>query len=299
MGHKTVKALVDSGVSVFRQLGLHRNLQPVDLFISQIDRSQMRIEGMTWLPFKLAGTIGKLKVYVAPDLCGNLILGSDWLRLNKAQICFDPTRLVLEGVDVPLGSEVKSSSPDWDEAPLRKAVSSEGRINIVEKLTEGLYQITLTERYEDGKEEVTLCSSVVEGREMVPLLLVNTANKTITIKEGEELGCTCPLKITKQMRVSKDYERKMETSSPEIKEEDLIVSERCKDEIRKLLKANWDVIANTDKEVGQTGTVQMKIDTGDHPPIRLRPYRTPIHKRKLFEETVNEILGNIERSRPP
>ena len=42
----------------------------------------------------------------------------------------------------------------------------------------------------------------------------------------------------------------------------------------------------------------MKMDTGDHPPIRLRPYRTPIHKRKLAEEAVNEMLdsGIIERS---
>ena len=147
---------------------------------------------------------------------------------------------------------------------------------------------------------LTLCSSVV-GREMVPLLLTNTDSKTITIKEGEKLGYTCQLKITKQIRVSKDYERKMETSSPEIKEEDLIVPERYKDDIRKLLKANGDVIANTDKELGQTGTVQMKIDATDHPTIRLRPYRTPIHKRKLVEETVNEMLdsGIIEGSRFP
>lgn len=97
------------------------------------------------------------------------------------------------------------------------------------------------------------------------------------------------------MRISKKYGRRVETSSPEIKE-DLIVPERYKDE--KLLEANQDVVANTDKELGQ---VQMKIDTGDYPPIRLKPYRTPIHKRKLVEEEVNEMLdsGLIERSRFP
>lgn len=77
--------------------------------------------------------------------------------------------------------------------------------------------------------------------------------------------------------------------------------ERYKDEIRKLLEANRDVVANTDKELGQTETVHMKIDSGDHLPIRLMPYRTPIHKRKLVEEAVSEMLdsGVIERSRPP
>ena len=72
---------------------------------------------------------------------------------------------------------------------------------------------------------------------------------------------------------------------PEINEEDLIGPDRCKDEIRRPLKAN------TAKELRQTGTVLMKI--------RLRAYRTPINNRKLVEEAVNEMLdsGVIERSR--
>ena len=54
----------------------------------------------------------------------------------------------------------------------------------------------------------------------------------------------------------------------------------------------------TDKELGQRKTVEMKIDTGDHPPIKLRPHRTPIHK-KIVEETANEMMdsGMIERSK--
>ena len=74
-----------------------------------------------------------------------------------------------------------------------------------------------------------------------------------------------------EARVSKDYGRKIEASRPEIKEEDLIVPQRYKDNIKRLLKANGDVVANTDQQLGQTGTVQMKIENGDHPFIRLRP----------------------------
>ena len=50
-----------------------------------------------------------------------------------------------------------------------------------------------------------------------------------------------------------------------------------------------------------TRTIQMKIDTGDHPPIKSRPYQTPIHKRKLVEEAVKDMLesGVIERSKSP
>ena len=45
----------------------------------------------------------------------------------------------------------------------------------------------------------------------------------------------------------------------------------------------------------------MKINTGDHLPIRLKPYRTPLHKRKLVEGAVKDMLGAgiIERSVSP
>ena len=60
-------------------------------------------------------------------------------------------------------------------------------------------------------------------------------------------------------------------------------------------------MTNEDKELGQTQTVSMKIDTGDHPPIRLRPYRNLIHKRGVVEEAVKDMLDAriIERSKSP
>ena len=57
-----------------------------------------------------------------------------------------------------------------------------------------------------------------------------------------------------------------------------------------LFRSNRDVLANSDQELGRTRTVKMKIDTGNHPPIKLKPYRTPIHKRVIVEEAVKEML---------
>ena len=43
----------------------------------------------------------------------------------------------------------------------------------------------------------------------------------------------------------------------------------------------------------------MKIETGDHPPIKLRPYRTPLNTRKIIDKAVDEMLeaNIIQRSR--
>lgn len=48
--------------------------------------------------------------------------------------------------------------------------------------------------------------------------------------------------------------------------------------------------------MGRTRSLQMKIDTGDHLSIKLKPYRTPIYKIKMVE-AVKEMLEDslIER----
>lgn len=45
----------------------------------------------------------------------------------------------------------------------------------------------------------------------------------------------------------------------------------------------------------------MKIDTGDHQPIRRRPYHTPLNNRKIIDDAISEMLGAkiIERSKSP
>ena len=68
----------------------------------------------------------------------------------------------------------------------------------------------------------------------------------------------------------------------------------------KVIIENRNVVANSDKELGQTQSVRMKINTGDHPPIRLKPYQTPLHKWELVEGAVKDMLrAGVERSVSP
>ena len=53
---------------------------------------------------------------------------------------------------------------------------------------DGLYQMIPMDGYDNKEGEVTVYSSLVKGSVTVPLLLTNLANKTIRIKQGEELA---------------------------------------------------------------------------------------------------------------
>ena len=71
--------------------------------------------------------------------------------------------------------------------------------------------------------------------------------------------------------------------------------------ITELLEQNRDLFAKTDAELGHTSIIQMKIDTGNHPPIKMRSYRTPLKKRRFVDQAIDDMLGAniIRRSKSP
>ncbi len=61
-------------------------------------------------------------------------------------------------------------------------------------------------------------------------------------------------------------------------------------QLRKLLEEYSDVFALDDSELGCTNLVQHVIDTGDHPPIKQQPYRTPV----VYREKIAKMIADIE-----
>ena len=75
------------------------------------------------------------------------------------------------------------------------------------------------------------------------------------------------------MRIRNENRFRNRTEVNELRGEDITVPERYRRRLKGLLRSNREVITMTDKELGQTKTVEIRIYTGDHPPIKLRPYR--------------------------
>lgn len=57
-----------------------------------------------------------------------------------------------------------------------------------------------------------------------------------------------------------------------------------------VLKKYCDVFSDCNPTLGHCDLQECTIDTGDSRPIRQRPYRTPLAKRKLIDELVDEML---------
>lgn len=62
-----------------------------------------------------------------------------------------------------------------------------------------------------------------------------------------------------------------------------------------------DVLGMKDDGLGECDLLPFNIDTGSTRPIRQRPYRTPLHKRSIIEEQLQDMLDNgvIQPSQSP
>lgn len=141
---------------------------------------------------KIGETNNVQKLYVTPDICGEMILGEDCLCQHKAQIKFNPAVLIVNGEQTPLGrapDKPVSVVIDTDiKLPTRTAVSGSGRLVTKGKLGKGIFQITPVEKYSPEEEEkVALCEIVVDALFRVSIMFSNLANKTMKIMKGEEV----------------------------------------------------------------------------------------------------------------
>lgn len=134
-----------------------------------------------------------------------------------------------------------------------------------------------------------MCETVAKAAEIVPIMLTNLASKTVKIMKEEDVVRDLRVRFIKRVGYFKQRKRG-QNQVWEIKAGELITPEKFKAKIGRLLSANCDVVASSDKELGQTHTVKMQIDTGGQAVIKLRLYRTPMHKRPLVEGVAEDML---------
>ena len=129
-----------------------------------------------------------------------------------------------------------------------------------------------------------------------PLLISNKSGKTIRIKRG----CVVGLMDDQQKGINSTSCQSFSNPSKidPIKIEEIVVSDKYRQQTIDLLSKNEDLNANSDLALEQTDTVKMTIDLKSEEPIKIRPYRTPLNKRRIIDQAIDDMLASkvIERS---
>ncbi|CAG2220461.1 unnamed protein product [Mytilus edulis] len=128
---------------------------------------------------------------------------------------------------------------------------------------------------------------------MISNTVVNFNKNSIRLKRGCVVGKASHLEEINLVNVNQSQGT---SGLKKLDESEISVPQEFKKDILRMIRDNEDVFATSDKDLGCTDTVQMTIDTGDHPPIRLKPYRAPLNQRKIIDKTIEELLeANIIR----
>ncbi|VDI73500.1 Hypothetical predicted protein [Mytilus galloprovincialis] len=127
--------------------------------------------------------------------------------------------------------------------------------------------------------------------------MLNNTNKTICLNRGCVEGKVSDINTNDDSCVTKDGQT---IELIDISNQKIDVPQDYLEVVRSLVNANKDIFADMDKDLGGNKTFKMFIDTGNHHPIKLKPYRT-IHKRPIVDKAIDEMLeaNIIRRSRSP
>lgn len=97
----------------------------------------------------------------------------------------------------------------------------------------------------------------------MPIVLANQTSKTVSIKKGEDVGRALSLS-TIQVKLDERENRCLQQVGG-IEDKEIEAADRHKARVGGLLRSNCCVVAKSDKYLGQTNPVKIKIDTGDPP----------------------------------
>ena len=141
----------------------------------------------------------------------------------------------------------------------------------------------------------------VSSEKTTPFRLLNPTNQPIKIYRRTRLGELTPLTadiatfelLRSDIEAETTREVSMATDTDphtafNLNNTDLTPDQQTS--LRTLLHTYDDVVAYNAQQLGKSSAVKHTIDTGNHPPIRLRSYRTPPASKDEIDEQVHEML---------
>ena len=294
---------------IFDRLSPKPKLTRVIKSLRAVNSEPINVLGRTTLRFTMNGLTMSQNFYVVETLNKNFILGRDWLKENGVRLYFDLGMLRVGQTYVKLEEDTHICS--ILRLSKRTTIKPQTAVICHVKLQRGFHlsnsRLIEISQLEPGcisnEPGITLKESVntVKSPYRIPVLIINETNKSYRLRRGSVIGKARPLNSQDILAIDEDEPMEIDDPRPETDIEDLYVPDERRGEVIRLLRNNRDLIAKSDSDLGGTRTVQMKISTGNHPPIKNRPYRTPLNKRKIIDQAIDEMLEAkvIQRSQSP
>ena len=317
MGKMKFRTLCDTGaqVSLISEKTLQKfhpqpKVRKTTISLHSVSGDSLNVRGTVQLDFTIGGKKFSHTFVVVKGLDRSFILGIDFFTAHQVRIYFDLRQVRVGKVYVPLEQDIHIASLVRSCSTI--VLKPKTAVQLWVKRKEGPYfkegqelELSSAEKgFMASQPEVMLATTVVkntkEGR--FPALLINDSHKTVRIKRGWVIGQLASIDSVQECNIgSVTQSGGSKPPAGKVDLEDLDAPEEYKQQVSQLIQDNSHLFARSDMDLGRTDTVQCHIDTADHPPIKTRPYRTPLQDREVVSKAIDDMLEAkiIRRSQSP
>lgn len=321
-----VTFLVDTGANIsairaeiWRQIPHSAQQSPAPTHItsiSAVNGQSIPVLGQVELPFSINNKTYPFKVLIIETIAYDVILGRDFLECYKARIDLNDHVLELH-CDVPTQESFAFSHMPIHREPHICSIHAKSSF-IIPPHSEVLVPGELGEQCQPGetglvhpRDELPHRYNIMGAAQIVHtwegnsvlVRLLNPTDQPIKIFRRTRLGKYTPVDptIATYDLLQSDLEAESTRDIPtaldkeprtplNVNTENLNTNQKTS--LDALLTEYDDIFAYTPEQLGRSSIVQHRIDTGDHPPIRLRSYRTSPTNREEIDKQINEMLEN-------
>ena len=289
---------------IYDQLRYKQPIGRRNIILNSAQGTQMGVLGAVELDFKIHGLKFRHEFLVVSDLSRSMILGRDFLTQHGAVVYFNDTqRIKIKDTYIPLDIDVHISSLARSTRDVVLQPNTmylmDAKIKSNPYFPEEEYAFEPVEQgflWEQPEIKVTPALVKMKGTRL-PVQVINTSNKTLRVRKGCVLGKIGSVNVSEVNETACSGDRVPKISNEEFKAQ-INVSDQHRARVESFLLENRDVFAFSDLELKSTDLITADIETGDHPPVNVRPYRIAQKDKAAVNKTIDDLLeaGLIERS---
>jgi len=320
--NRRINALIDTGSDI-AVAGTdvakrhHWKVRPCELTsVTVANGEPMMIAGIVKQYLSVGSNSKMFEMYISPDITG-FIIGIDWLK-QQGKFVWDFRQ-----------QRIQFDNDEWIE--LQKETEQGCRRIYVEQdvilpaRQETLVPVRISHRSRMDipfvgvmeNRKIPNLGHVYSGRSIIPakftelkVCVINTENRTQTLKKGTNLGTVEKAEIIEQRHSTESSDHiKAEEDSTE--RSDVIcqmmdklpgeLTESHRSNVQHLLQKNEAIFSTGNYDIGRTHLVEHRIDTGNHRPVRQPLRRQPFEHLKVIDQQVDEMKkhGIIEQAHGP
>ena len=290
--------------------------KPLDLFSNAVlaktaTGEGLDIVGSTTVELDLGSSKWYVDCYIVRNFAYSFLLGTDFLVKSGSSIDLSLLQATIGQDKIPISitkrpSQAKVCVTESLEIPARSEALLQGHVYGMQGtvLVEPKYEIT------SGDSLLYPARSIAYiDNNTIPIKIFNANNFPVKIFAGTCVGMAETVEET-QLRCESKEKDEGESELKHISLDNWIndidlsnctISADEKQTLLHLLLAYQDVFVKSRNEFGQAHRFTHSIDTGEHPPVYIRPYRIPHSQLHMVDEHIEDMLakGIIKESNSP